>query len=83
MNSSSTELVLVTGATGKQGGAVTRALLERGRRVRGLTRSLASEAARRLQKLGVEMVEGHFDRPASLAARAGRRQHRLRHGHAV
>lgn len=33
--------VLVTGATGKQGGAVARALLKKGHEVRALTRMLA------------------------------------------
>ena len=39
--------VLVTGATGKQGGAVARQLAQRGHRVRALTRNVASPALRR------------------------------------
>ena len=39
------KLVLVTGVTGKQGGAVARALIEKGHRVRGLTRNDAGAAA--------------------------------------
>ena len=42
------KLVLVTGATGKQGGACVEALLTRGHQVRALTRNSASPAANRL-----------------------------------
>jgi uncharacterized protein YbjT (DUF2867 family) len=38
--------ILVTGATGQQGGAVTRELLERGFAVRALTRDPEKPAAR-------------------------------------
>jgi len=41
--------VLVTGATGQQGGAVARALVSRGYRVKALTRKPDSDAARRRQ----------------------------------
>ena len=65
-------LILVSGATGTQGGAVARALIERGFAVRGLTRNPASEGAQALRALGVEMVRGDFDDTASLdAALAG------------
>ena len=58
--------VLVTGATGKQGGAVARALLARGHRVRALTRNVASRGARALAEAGAELVVGDFARRASL-----------------
>ena len=61
-------LILVTGATGTQGGAVARELLRRGHTVRGLTRDAQSDAAQALQSLGAEMVEGNFDDPGSLAS---------------
>lgn len=61
-------LVLVTGATGTQGGAVARELLARGYAVRGLTRDPAGESAMALAELGAEMVRGDYDDPASLAA---------------
>ncbi len=65
-------VILVSGATGTQGGAVARALVERGFAVRGLTRNPDSERARALSALGVEMVRGDFDDTASLdAALAG------------
>jgi len=60
--------VLVAGATGRQGGAVARALLERGYQVRGLTRDPDSERARVLAESGMEMVRGDFEDPASLDA---------------
>jgi uncharacterized protein YbjT (DUF2867 family) len=53
--------VLVTGATGQQGGAVTRRLLEQGHRVVALTRDADSPAAKALQKQGVQLAIGDFD----------------------
>jgi uncharacterized protein YbjT (DUF2867 family) len=58
--------ILITGATGQQGGAVARELLEHGHDVRGLTRSPASAAAEALASLGVELVTGDFDDAGSL-----------------
>jgi uncharacterized protein YbjT (DUF2867 family) len=58
--------VLVTGATGNQGGAVARRLLRRGHRVRALSRSRDSPAARELERLGAEVWTGDFDDPDSL-----------------
>ena len=57
--------ILVTGATGAQGGAVADALLRRGHRVRALTRSPASLAGR-----GMDVRRGDFDDFASLLAAA-------------
>lgn len=59
-------LVLVTGATGRQGGAVARELLRRGYKVRGITRNPESSRATELVQLGIEMVKGDFDDAASL-----------------
>ena len=50
------DLVVVTGATGRQGGAVARHLLADGWRVRGVTRSPGSAAARDLAARGIEVV---------------------------
>jgi len=50
--------VLVTGATGQQGGAVAAALLSRGHRVTALTRKPDGEAARRLASAGAEIRAG-------------------------
>lgn len=64
--------ILVTGATGKQGGAVVRALLKAGRPVRALTRDPGSAAGQALAAQGVDVVKGDFTDPASLdAALAG------------
>lgn len=64
----SDRLILVTGATGQQGGAVARELLRRGYKVRGLTRDPLSDASKALSALGVEMVKGNFNDPPSLDA---------------
>ncbi|GAA3870832.1 NmrA/HSCARG family protein [Saccharothrix violaceirubra] len=61
------ELTLVTGATGTQGGAVARLLLDRGHRVRALTRTPDSPRATELRTLGAEVVPGDFDDDRSLA----------------
>jgi uncharacterized protein YbjT (DUF2867 family) len=58
--------VLVSGATGQQGGAVARALLARDHHVRALTRDVNSDAAKALADLGAELVAGDFANPASL-----------------
>ncbi|GGK86936.1 NmrA family transcriptional regulator [Sphaerisporangium melleum] len=58
--------ILVTGATGKQGGATARLLLARGRRVRALVRDLTAPAAVALATAGAQLVRGDFDDPASL-----------------
>ena len=58
--------VAVTGATGQQGGAVTRALLEKGFSVRALSRNPGSERAVELGQHGVELVRADFDDPQSL-----------------
>ena len=60
-NINSEKLILVSGATGRQGGAAARELLSRGYRVRGLTRNPESERAQQLARLGVEMVKGDFN----------------------
>jgi uncharacterized protein YbjT (DUF2867 family) len=61
-------IVLVTGATGRQGGATLRRLAEKGGfSLRGLTRKPESPAAEALRSLGVEMVRGDLDDAVSLA----------------
>ncbi len=59
--------VLVTGATGRQGGAVARELLAKGYPVRAMTRNPDSENARALAKQGAEVVRGDLDDADSLA----------------
>jgi uncharacterized protein YbjT (DUF2867 family) len=58
--------VLVTGATGKQGGAAARHLLESGIGVRALARRPEQAAAAELERLGAEVVQGDLDDSASV-----------------
>lgn len=61
------KIILVTGATGSQGGSVARYLLEEGVfAVRCLTRNGQSSKAIALQEAGAEIVEGDLDNPDSL-----------------
>jgi uncharacterized protein YbjT (DUF2867 family) len=54
-------LILVCGATGKQGGAAARSLLDRGFRVRGLTRDPQKPEAQALAEQGAEVVQGDME----------------------
>lgn len=60
------KIILVTGATGKQGGAVVKHLLADGWKVRALTRHPDHAEARALKDSGVEVVKGDFDVPSTL-----------------
>lgn len=56
------KIILVTGATGAQGGSVARALLAENRfAVRVLTRNANAEKALALKAAGAEVVEGNLD----------------------
>lgn len=59
-------IILVTGATGQQGGATARHLLARGLRVHALVRTNSSAAALDLHRRGAVLVEGNFDQPEQL-----------------
>ena len=61
-----TSIILVTGATGKQGGAVARELLSHGYKVRAMTRKQTESAARELAARGAEIVTADLDQPATL-----------------
>ncbi|WP_425826067.1 NmrA/HSCARG family protein [Streptomyces fractus] len=66
--------VLVTGATGRQGGATTRALLSAGVPVRALVRDPATERARAVAALGARLVTGDLlDRASVTHAAEGAR----------
>ncbi|HSK20647.1 MAG TPA: NmrA/HSCARG family protein [Longimicrobiales bacterium] len=65
-NSNAGRLILVTGATGHQGGAVARTLVDRGFRVRALTRSPDGTAAQALHEQGVAVMRGDLDDRASV-----------------
>ena len=62
----STGVIAVTGATGRQGGAVVRHLLADGWRVNALTRNPRSDEARRVAELGAEVVACDMMDPRSL-----------------
>ena len=64
--SADSKKVLVTGATGKQGGAVADQLLRRGFTVRAMTRKPDSPAAKALAGRGAEIVTGDLDDAPSL-----------------
>jgi uncharacterized protein YbjT (DUF2867 family) len=59
-------VILVSGATGQQGGAVSRSLLERGFAVRALTRDPEKAEARELADLGAEVVGGDLEDRSSI-----------------
>jgi uncharacterized protein YbjT (DUF2867 family) len=59
--------ILITGATGKQGGATLRHLARRGGfKLRALTRKPDGDAAKAVAALGAEVVAGDFNDAASL-----------------
>jgi uncharacterized protein YbjT (DUF2867 family) len=60
------ELVLVSGATGKQGGAIAHELLGSGWRVRAMTRQPDGGAARALAARGAEVVRADLNDEASV-----------------
>ena len=62
--------VLVTGATGRQGGAVVRHMLPKGWKLRALTRNPDGYAAKALARQGVEVVQGDLEDTASVARAA-------------
>lgn len=65
----STKLIVILGATGRQGGSVVDTYLgEPGWRVRGLTRKSSSTSAQALTERGVEVVEADMDSPDTLKA---------------
>jgi uncharacterized protein YbjT (DUF2867 family) len=66
MTASGPRTIVVTGATGLQGGAVARRLLEDGWQIRGLTRNAASKQAQALRAIGAEVVQGDMAEVASL-----------------
>lgn len=70
------EIVLVLGATGHQGGAATRHLLDDGWHVRALTRDPNQHSARALSEQGAEVVVGDLLDPDSL-------RHAVRGAHGV
>ena len=62
--------VLIAGATGRQGGAVIRHMLNKGWKLRALTRNPAGAAAQNLTAQGIEAIQGDLEDPDSLARAA-------------
>ncbi len=58
--------VLVTGATGRQGGSVIRHMLPKGWKLRALTFKAEDAAVQHLAGQGIEVVKGNLEDPASL-----------------
>ena len=58
--------VVITGSTGKQGGAVARGLLERGHKVRAVTRDTNSSQAKSLAGAGATLVAASLEDTAAL-----------------
>jgi len=58
--------VVVTGSTGNQGGAVTRSLLERGHKVRAVTRDPNSSKAKSLANAGATLVAASLEDGAAI-----------------
>ena len=58
--------VVITGSTGKQGGAVARGLLERGHKVRAVTRDPNSSHAKSLAHGGATLVAASLDDSAAI-----------------
>jgi uncharacterized protein YbjT (DUF2867 family) len=58
--------VVVTGSTGKQGGAVARGLLAQGHQVRAVTRDLDSSQAKALAAAGATLVAASLDDTAAI-----------------
>lgn len=67
MNNSN-KVILVTGATGQQGGATARHLLAKGWSVRALTRNINKPAAKALEEAGADLVQGDLASRASLSS---------------
>jgi uncharacterized protein YbjT (DUF2867 family) len=66
MSNHGDKIILVTGATGQQGSAVTRHLLKEGWKLRAFVRDPNSPAAEALAKQGVELVKGDLNDQASI-----------------
>jgi uncharacterized protein YbjT (DUF2867 family) len=64
--SNADKIVLITGATGRQGGGVIQHMLTQGWKLRALTRNPEGAAGRKLADRGIEVTRGDLEDPASL-----------------
>lgn len=60
------KVIVVTGATGNQGGAVIRHLLNTNFEIKAVSRNLNSSTAQKLRDMGVVVVQGDLDKPETL-----------------
>ena len=67
---STDKVVLVTGATGRQGGAVVRHMLAKAWKLRALTRRPEAYEAQSLARQGMQIVQGDLEDPVSIARAA-------------
>ena len=58
--------ILITGATGQQGGAIAHELLAKGATIRAMTRHPEGPKAAELKRAGAEVVQGDLDDAASI-----------------
>ena len=68
MSNHKDKTILVTGATGQQGGAVTRHLLKDGWKVRALVRDPNKDSAKALAQQGAELAKGDLNDRATIEA---------------
>ena len=66
MSKNSERIILVTGATGQQGGAVYQHLQKKGFKLRALVRNPNSNQVRQLMGYGEKVFQGNLDDPDSL-----------------
>jgi uncharacterized protein YbjT (DUF2867 family) len=68
MSAETRKVIFVIGATGRQGGGVSRALLKENWHVRAFTRNPSSPKAQALKALGAKLVQGDMENRPSLEA---------------
>lgn len=64
----SDRIILITGATGQQGGSTARALAGKGFKVRAMTRKPDGDAAKAIAATGADIVQGDLNDAASVKA---------------
>ena len=62
----SEKVILITGASGRQGGAVIRHMLPKGWKLRALVFKSDDATVQRFARQGIEVVRGNLDEPSSL-----------------
>jgi uncharacterized protein YbjT (DUF2867 family) len=60
------KIIVVTGATGNQGGAVVKHLINTGFTIKAVSRNRQGKGADKLRQMGVEVVSGDLDKAETL-----------------